>query len=124
MQSAKFSGRPARPGETIEAKLRKEAEQFVKRRFLAAPPPILSALTQHATDGQQAGGNMPVAADVLAHLHKALRRERLKSRLGHAGYDFNRHLALHQAIRHLSKQATVPTGQTLPGQSPLRQARP
>lgn len=32
-------------------------------------------------------------------LLNGLRRERMKARSGHAGYDFNRHLALHQMIR-------------------------
>lgn len=104
MQSAENPGTQSAARDAIEARLRSEAEQFVRRRFCDAPlQPILEALTQGAAGGPDPGRAGGIAPGVMAHLQKALRRERQKSRLGHAGYDFNRHLALHQAIRRLSK---------------------
>lgn len=104
MQSAENPGTQNAARDAIEARLRSEAEQFLRRRSCDAPlQPILEALTQGVAGGSDRGRDAGVAAGVMAHLQKALRRERQKSRLGHAGYDFNRHLALHQAIRRLSK---------------------
>lgn len=109
MQSTENSARQGAPRESLEAKLKREAEKFVRERLAETTPTTLSGLTRDVAHEQHSHPETPVAREILAHLQKALRRERQKSRLGHAGYDFNRHLALHQAIRHLSGQA-LPNG--------------
>lgn len=94
--------------ETIEASLREQASRFVEARANRAPP--LSALPSML--GLLGCGKLSPGCDlsdpavtlpVALRLRLALRRERAKARCGSAGYDFGRHLALHEMLGHLAR---------------------
>jgi hypothetical protein len=98
----------ARAFEALERDLKAEARRFVESRARHEPPaealPSMLALlgcgpTQPGADLSDPDVTRPLAA----RLRKALRQERSRSRSGHAGYDFGRHLALHEMLGHLSR---------------------
>ena len=101
--------------------MRLEARRFVESRS-AAPLPEHAVLSMLAIlgGGMKADAsdlrNPVIANPLVARLRKGLRQERTKARAGHAGYDFNRHVALHQMLKHL---ATVcPSANGLPEPQP------
>jgi hypothetical protein len=84
-----------------------QAQKLVQRRFAHRPGPeqlqaIILAVTGelHVTD-RHGDRNRPMAglpARVIEQLERALARERGRARSGHRSYDFNRHIAIHQAL--------------------------
>lgn len=98
----------ARTLETIEASLREQARKFVEERANRAPPmAALPSMLGLLGCGKLAPGcnlaDPAVSQPVAERLRLALRRERAKARCGNAGYDFGRHLALHEMLGHLAK---------------------
>lgn len=65
-------------------------------------------IRRQAARAQSPERNVSEPPGILVQLEKQLRRERMKARSGHAGYDFNRHLALLQMVKRLSA-----TGETV-----------
>ena len=70
----------------LEERLRREAREHLRKVQEEGRRNIRAML-----DGQTARDREAL----LAHLRSQLRKERKKARIRHAGYDFNRHLALH-----------------------------
>jgi hypothetical protein len=103
----------------MERDLRLEARRFVESRS-AAPVPGHAVLSMLAMLGCGMNTDVadlrdPVIANPLvARLRKGLRQERTKARAGHAGYDFNRHVALHQMLKHLSAVCPAAKGSQEP----------
>ncbi len=64
-------------------------------------PAIVAALTGEMAFAASDFASSKVRESAFSRLRDLLRRERKKSRAGHAGYDFNRHLALHQVLASL-----------------------
>jgi hypothetical protein len=91
----------------MERDLRLEARRFVESRS-ASPMPGHAVLSMLAMLGCGMNADAAdlrdplIANPLVARLRKGLRQERTKARAGHAGYDFNRHVALHQMLKHLS----------------------
>lgn len=77
--------------EKLEANMRNLAAQFVENRIGAREDCRLAESTM--------AGARPSREKLMA----ALRRERMKARSGSARYDFNRHIALHQAMMALER---------------------
>ena len=98
----------ARTLETIEASLRGQAKKFLGERANRAPPmAALPSMLGLLGCGKLAPGcdlaDPAVSGPIVARLRLALRRERAKARCGNAGYDFGRHLALHEMLGHLAR---------------------
>ena len=92
---------------SMERALAAEAKQFVSGRMNASPPrhavPSMLAMLGCGLQAGEVDLDDPAITSVLvARLRQKLRKERVKARAGHAGYDFNRHVALHQMIKHLA----------------------
>jgi hypothetical protein len=90
---------------SMEKALAAEARRFVQGRMSASPPlhavPSMLAMLGCGPQGVN-WGDPAVASAIVAKLRQKLRKERVKARAGHAGYDFNRHVALHQMLKHLA----------------------
>lgn len=101
------------PGSAVLSKLqqslKREAGACAARRFRSQTSvvPTSSALTMLL-------GMLVNPADLesplfiqrlILRLQMALRRERVKARSGHSGYDFSRHLALHQTLAYYATSA-------------------
>lgn len=105
----------------MERELKWEAKRFVEGRA-ALPPPghavpsMLAMLGRGIKTGAAELCEPAIAGPLIARLRKALRQERTKGRAGHAGYDFNRHVALHQMLKHLG--AVCPAANGLPDPQP------
>lgn len=108
MANAHAGTRGARAFEALERDLKAEARRFVESRARRDPPvealPSMLALLGCGLARPGADLSDPdVSRPLAARLRKALRQERSRSRSGHAGYDFGRHLALHEMLGHLSR---------------------
>ena len=98
----------------MERALAAEAKRFVDGRMNASPPPhaVPSMLEMLACGPKDADLADPATAGaIIARLRQKLRKERVKARAGHAGYDFNCHVALHQMIKHLVSICPAACGQ-------------
>lgn len=90
----------------IEAKLRQQAKRYVRQRIGAISAESAIAFLGEWSKGGEATTDQPDRAAILA----ALQRERMKSRSGSSRYDFNRHVALYQALAMLDGKAPKPIG--------------
>ncbi len=101
----------------IGAAIRRDAKAFAARHFsqplrrgeIAA---VIAALTGVMAFADAEFNDKAVVERAMARLRDTLRRERKKARAGHPGYDFSRHLAMHQAIKELNAQIQVPMPET------------
>lgn len=90
--------------ERLEHQICREAAAFVRSRLDTMS--AVGASGHHLGDALLPGGNCQnTGFGMREKLLEALRRERNKARSGSARYDFNRHLALHQALRSLDAKA-------------------
>jgi hypothetical protein len=101
----------------LERALQSEAKRFVESRAAVGPPAnaVPSILSMLGCGNMAAAANLrdpAIANPLVARLRKGLRQERTKARAGHAAYDFNRHVALHQMLKHLA--AVCPAANGLP----------
>ena len=98
----------ARAFEAMEMALKQEARRFVAARASREPPAhsLPSMLGLLGCGPVEPGADLAdpaVSRPLAAKLRNALRKERSRSRHRHAGYDFSRHLALHEMLGHLSR---------------------
>ena len=105
-----MSARKAR--EDYARSVRQQAQRLAQQRFgcLANPcqlQAIVFAVTCKLYTFEKAGPDWQPheLAEVRVRIARALARERGKARAGHRSYDFNRHIALHQALRSLERMA-------------------
>ena len=95
------------PGEAgaISA-LKREAVAFAARQLEMrwpshAMPAVIALITGHRIEDESDLCDPAKAAPVIARLRRDLIREKLKSRRGHAGYNFGRHVTLHRLLKHV-----------------------
>jgi hypothetical protein len=99
----------------MERALKAEARRFVADRA-ALPPPdhaVPSMLSMLGCGMKVAATDLydpAIANPLVARLRKALRQERTKARAGHSGYDFSRHVALHQMLKHIVQACPTANG--------------
>lgn len=100
------------PFDKYAAQMRRQARRLTQRR-LAQPADaqqlqaIVLSVTGELHDFEKGGSapwRLPEILDRLsARIERALARERGRARSGHRSYDFNRHIALHQALLTLER---------------------
>ena len=85
---------------------RKHAERMAQSRHTEqAITTVILALTGFQTSLAELQSNEKIRSQTVERLQSAVKRERGKARSGSRSYDFNRHVALYQALRTITGQA-------------------
>jgi hypothetical protein len=110
MNAGKAGSRMARETSSGEAgtiaALKREAAAFAARQLELRWPPhtvpaAIALITGYRIEDETDLRDPAKAAPVIARLRRDLVREKRKSRRGHGGYNFGRHVTLHQLLKRV-----------------------